>query len=295
MAQTMALGSRPQGQYAKKLVGKVLVKTGKKNALLILQEEDGRTFANGTDTLKVRLADLPKYPKLRPEDKIGKEYRVRMNTEGNEVEALTPLRGHFQAKLVDLGPRPEKDADPLPKEKVFDEGGPKEERHLEFFAVYEITSGIFKGVQLPAYWIHYKFEEDPDDEGMTRFAGNFENRKATRLFQLRDWGVTHGLWDEPIPWDDESILPTLLERALDKDVEVEVNLSNGYILREGGVMPSDGYNEESFGGRDSSEDDDIDQEFPKGFQDSNNDKQPVKSKPSVSKKHKFVEESDDDL
>lgn len=289
MAKKMALGSRPQEQYAKKLVGKVLVITGEKKAKLVLQEEDGRTFANGTDTLTVNLSDLPKVPKIQPNDKTGKEYRVRMNNEGDEVEALTPIRGHFQAKLVDLGPRPEKDADPLPKEKVFDEGGPKEERHLEFFAVYEITTGLFKGVQLPGYWMHYKFEEDPENEGFTRFAGNFQNKKATRLFQLRDWGNVHGLWEEDLPWDDVSILPELLERALDKDVEVEVNLSDGYILREGGVMPSDvaGYEEEPAPSKVKhpkleKTSDEIDEEFP-----------PVKSKfPKKQVKQSHPEDED---
>lgn len=302
MANKMALGSRPQEQYAKKLVGKVLVKTGKNNAKLILQEEDGRTFANGTDTLTVAITDLPKHPKLQLEDKVGKEYRVRMNSDGDEVEALTPVRGHFQAKLVDLGPRPEKDADPLPKEIVFDEGGQNEARHLEFFAVYEITSGVFKSVQLPGYWMHYKFEEDPNNEGFTRFAGNFENRKATRLFQLRDWGLAHKLWEDDIPWDDESILPELLERALDKDVEVEVNLSNGYILREGGVMPSDGYNEKAFGVDESI--DDVDKEFPaKTIEDvqdkvnfaGKNGKHPVLPPVKKIKKVKAGKDSDDDL
>lgn len=260
MAKNMALGSRPKEEYQRKLVGIVTIVTGKEMARLTLTE-DGKTFSNGTDTLKVLLKDLPKHPRIAPDDKSGKEYRVRMNQDGDEVEAITPVRGHFQAKLVDLGPRPEKDADPAPFEKVFDEGGPKESRHFEFFAVYEITSGAFKGVQLPAYWMHYKFEEDPDNEGMTRFAGNFENKKASRLFQLRDWGNAHHLWEKEIPWDEDegNILPTLLERALENDVEVEVNLAGGYILKEGGVLPTDGYNEEQFGGAD---DVDVDEAYP---------------------------------
>jgi hypothetical protein len=75
---------------------------------------------------------------------------------------------------------------------------------------------------------------------MTRFAGNFENKKATRLFQVRDWGLAHNLWNEDLPWDDDTILPTLLDRALDNDVEVEITLDKGYIIL---VQASENYEE----------------------------------------------------
>lgn len=295
MANKSAWGSRSKNEFEKKLVGIVKVVTGDTKAKFVLQE-DGKTFGNGKDSLTVELSDLPDVPKLARNDKSGKEYRIRTNSEKDAIEAITPVRGHFTAKLVDIGPHPEKDADPVPQEKVFDEGGPKEERHLEFFAVYEITSGTFKGVQLPAYWMHYKFEEDPDNEGYTRFAGNFENRKATRLFQLRDWVQVHGLDREMLPWDDVTILPELLDRALENGREVEVNLSNGYILREGGVLPTDGYAEDAFGVGD------VDEEFPPvevpvAKKNGKNVPEP-KAPPAKAKKirkNEPVEELDDDL
>jgi hypothetical protein len=152
-----------------------------------------------------------------------------MNSNGTEIEAITPAIGHFKAHLIDLGPRPDgKDSDPVPFEKTFEKGDTVNS-HLEFFAVYEIIEGAFKGVQLPAYYEHYKFEEDYNHPGFTRFAGNFENKKATRLIQVRDWGLVHKLWNDPIPWNDVTILPELLERALDADVEVDLTIKNGYI------------------------------------------------------------------
>jgi hypothetical protein len=91
---------------------------------------------------------------------------------------------------------------------------------------------MYKGVQMPGYYLHYKFE--PDEEGNTRYAGNFDNKKATRLFQLKSWMEVHDLESEPIAWDDETILPVLLERSLDNDREVELIIKDGYIAE---VLP----------------------------------------------------------
>lgn len=297
----MALGSRPKNEYERKLVGIVRIITGKDTAKLTLQEE-GKLFKNGSVDLKVKIADLPKRPRITPEDRIGKDYRIRMNQEGDEVEAITPVRGHFKAKLVDLGPRPEKDSDPMPFEKTFTKGE-TENSHLEFFAVYEITEGAFKGVQLPAYWMHYKFEEDTENEGFTRFAGNFENKKATRLFQVRDWGLAHGLWNEDLPWDDDTILPTLLDRALDNDVEVEITLDKGYIIL---VQASENYEEpddieevqakvHSAGKRNTPEPvlDDVDEDFPVKKVSTNGSKKPSKLVKANKVKQSHEEEEDE--
>lgn len=231
MAQKLALGQRSKSDFAKKLVGVVEVTVGETKAKFELVDE-GKKFANGKNTLIVPLDELPPFPKLT-QAHSGKQFRIRMNNDGDEVEALTPVSGHYTAKLIDLGPRKEKDDDPTPFERVFDEGGPKEERHLEFFAVYKIVSGAFKGVQMPGYYLHYKFEKDED--GKVRFAGNFENKKATRLFQLRDWGVLHGMFNEEIEWDDVTILPELLERGLENDVLVDIIVKDGYIKE---VLPA---------------------------------------------------------
>lgn len=299
--QKGAWGSRPN-EFSKKLVGIVKVITGDLKAKFTLTE-DGKKFANGSDSMTVLLSELPKTPKLQPNDKSGKEYRIRMNNDGDQVEALMPVRGHFSAKLVDLGKRPDNGkGEPMPYEKVFGEGTDKEERHLEFFAVYEVTSGHFKGVKLPAYNLHYKFEEDPEKPGFTRFAGSFENKKATRLFQLKDWMEVHGLLDDDCPWDDETILPYLLEKALENDVTVEVNIKDGYILRDGGVLPSDDYNEDQFGGEEESTEDvdEVDTEFPKEEVNITPVKSVVKTlakpvKAPVKKIRKDAVEEDEDL
>jgi len=223
-----ALGQRPANMYEKKLVGIVEVTVGEKKAKFELVAEDGKaqkTFANGKTTLVVPLEDLPAFPKLTSAH-TGKQFRIRMNNEGDEVEALTPVTGHYAAKLIELGPT-KKGEEPTPYEKQDNFPGKEESSHLEFFAVYKIISGAFKGVQMPGYYLHYKFEKDED--GTTRFAGNFDNKKATRLFQLFDWGKAHGLWDEPIEWEDVTILPVLQERALENDVTVDIIVKDGYI------------------------------------------------------------------
>jgi hypothetical protein len=232
----MALGFK-KNDFAKKLVGIVEIVTGDKKAKLTLVE-DGKKFANGTDTITVDLASLPKRPVIKPGEKTPRQYRVRMNPDGDGVEAITPVRGYFKARLVDLGKRENKDADPAPYEKVWNEGKDNENRHMEFFAVYEIVEGAYRGVQLPAYQIHYKFEESPDEEGFTRFTGDPNNPKATRLHQLVEWGEYHGsIWSEPIRWpDDGNILPELLERVLDADTVVNLVMDKGYIQS---IQPSE--------------------------------------------------------
>lgn len=267
-----AWGSRPNN-FEKKLVGIVKIITGKEKAKLVLQE-DGNKFKNGTDTITFQIKDLPKRPKLKLDDKQGTEYRIRMNSDGTEVEAIMPVRGQFKAKLKDLGPRPEKNADPVPQVKTFTKGD-VENSHLEFFAVYEIQEGHFKGVQLPAYNLHYKFEEDtrPEYEGYTRFAGSFENKKATRLFQLRDWVRTHQLDNALIKWDDETILPSLLERGLENDVEVLVTLDKGYIIL---VQPQENYEDEFEADDVDTDDEEVEEEFPPIKEEKKPARKPIK-------------------
>lgn len=227
--KTGALASRPN-TFEKKTVGIVIATVGEKKAKFEMVD-DTKKFKNGETVIKVNLENLPAFPKLT-QAHTGKQFRIRMTSEGDEVEALTPVSGLYRMKLIDIGPRPNgKDSDPTPYEKTGEYQG-KDTSHLEFYGVYKITKGAFKGVQLPGYYLHYKFEDD--GEGMTRFAGNVDNPKATRLAQLVQWGTVHGLWDEPIEWDDETILPILLERALETDVEVDGLIKDGYI-RE--IMP----------------------------------------------------------
>lgn len=299
--QKRAFGQRASN-FEKKLVGIVVAKTGEKMAKFTLTE-DGKTFSNGEKSIKVPFSDLPKYPKLQPNES-GKQYRIRMSQDGTEVEALTPVVGMFPAKLIDLGPRANKEADPTPKEKVWNEGTPKENRYFKFFAQYQITGGAYKGAILPAYNMHYKFEEDDSNPGYTRFAGSFANTKATRLFQLRDWGVLHGCWDiedgevvgDPIEWDDETILPELLERAKNRDAEVNVVIKNGYIIE---LLPSDG--EPAFVDPDDenvdeeSTEEETEDEFDKKYPPKKSPAKAVAKKPAPVKKAKKSSDDDDDL
>ena len=276
-----ALSSRPN-TFEKKLVGIVVATVGEKRAKFELVEDNNKTFSDGSKSIKVNLADLPAVPKLTEKDN-GKQFRIRMNSEGDEIEAITPVTGHYTAKLIDLGPRKNgKDSDPEPDEKDdsrFDNG----KSHLEFFAVYKIVEGRYKGVQMPAYNLHYKFEDDGN--GMTRFAGNTENPKATRLHQLVNFGMLHKMFDEEIEYpEDGNILPTLLERALDADVTVDITVKNGYITDVLPVQDEDdeveeapkkrfvseinkelGYEDEEGKptARASKEDLDVDRDFPK--------------------------------
>lgn len=211
-----------QRTFEKKMVGIVNYKTGKNRVKFTLIEE-GKTFNGGLKSITLNMEDLPARPRLKPESE-GK-IRVRMSSDGSEVEALTPVSGIFNLELVSLGKQDGEDAPPMPYPVVWHKGTERENEYLEFFAVYKIIEGMYKGVALPAYKMHYKFEEDlPAHPGYTRFAGNFDNKKATRLFQLRDWGHVHGVWKvegssvtgEPIEWDDDTILPEIQERALEQ-------------------------------------------------------------------------------
>lgn len=250
--------------FESKLVGIASVITGESKAKFVLVEE-GKQFKNGTNTLTVSFDDLPDVPVLPRGDKSGKQYRIRMSSDGKSVEAIGPVIGVYELELVDLGKRPEKDSDPMPYEKVWNEGTPKENRYLEFFAVYEIAEGFYKGTSAPAYKLHYKFEEDANNPGFTAFTFSLQNKKATRGIQLAEWGHLHGVWEvqgtevsgEPIPWDDETILPELLERALEHP-RVRGVFKNGYIQE---LLPSEETPEFVDGGSDP-ELDEVDAAFP---------------------------------
>jgi len=254
--------------FEQKLVGIANYKSGETRIKFTLVQ-DGKTektFKGGSTSITVNLADLPKKPKIG-QNATG-TIRIRMSSDGTEVEALTPVTGVFNLRLVNLGKRDGEDAPPMPYLKTWNEGTPKENTYLEFFAVYEITEGKFKGVQLPAYKLHYKFEEDvPHNPGFTRFAGSFAYKQATRLFQLRDWGALHGLWEvtgdgvegEPIEWDDETILPELEERALENDISVRGVMKDGYIKE---LLPLDEEDVEPYGEPDLDNVDEILEEEP---------------------------------
>lgn len=208
-----------------RLVGLVEIITGTDKAKITMLDEN-KTFKDGSKSIKLALADLPL--RLKPNNKEPKQFRIRMNPDGTEVESLGPVTGLFDLEFVELGPRPDKDGQPMPEEKIWNEGKDNENSHWEFWASYKITSGQFKGVVAPAYRLHYKFEQDAD--GMTMFAFNPENKKATRGQQLIEWGMLHGnIWGEPITWDDETILDVLEERVLEGNRFVQGLFKDGYL------------------------------------------------------------------
>lgn len=280
--------------FEKKTVGIVQVITGDKVAKLTLLD-DKKTFkSTGSKSIKVKFSELPDYPKLKPNNKKPVELRVRMNEDDTAVEAFGPVRGLHRAKLIDLGPRKEGE-DPIPFEKFFNKGEANENSHLEFFAVYKITDGTFKGCE-SAFYLHYKFQEDEDEEGLTQFNFNPENPKATRGQQLLDWGYIHGggapgIWGEPIPWDDDTILPELLERIQDADVEVNLVFDKGYIQS---IQPlEDGFSEAD---DDVDEDDlDVDRDFPPDEEDEEDEEVEEKPAPKKVRKPRKAQDEDEEL
>lgn len=224
MAKTGALGHKENSEYTPQVSGLATIKTGEQFAMVTF-EDGSKEFDNGTNKKKISLADLPKYPKLPTNSE--KRYRVRLNKEGDQIDSIFPAEGHFVAKVIDMGRRPNEGDEPQPYEKVFGQGTPKESRHLEFFVVYKVSKGPLKNATAP-YFLHYKFDDRGD--GFTTFSGNPDNPKATRLLQLIDWCNKHNTIDEDIPWpEDGNVLPLMLERALESDREVELIVKDGYI------------------------------------------------------------------
>jgi hypothetical protein len=235
--------AKSQEEFKKRWVGIVEVKTGEKVAQFTsvdtYKDRDSgkdilKTFDNGTTVLKLNLTDLPKDAKriLKPGMKDARKFRIRLNQDGDELENIGPVSGMFSAHLDYIGPAKE-GQDPAPYEKFFHKGQSDENSHLEFFASYKVTEGLFKGVDLPAYFLHYKFEgipEGEEDEGMTRF-DTVDTPQASQLHRLQDWAEVHGnILDDPIVWpEDGNILTTLQERAMDADREVSVYIEKGYI------------------------------------------------------------------
>lgn len=239
--------ARKQQEFAKKWVGNVVVeKTGElKVKLTSIDARDGKSkmFPNGELSMVFSLADLPKAAKrlIKPKEKgenkpkspsDGNKFRIRLNEDGDLIETITPNVGVFPAKLIGLGPKKQDGTYSL-IHRVYNEGKENQNEHDEFIAIYEITEGPFRGVELPGYFLHYKFEECPEgdeDEGLTRF-NTADTPQASQLHKLQAWAEVHGnILEEPIRWpDDGIILETLEERALDADRDVNLVFENGYI------------------------------------------------------------------
>lgn len=244
--------TRDKQEFSKKWTGLVNVVSGETYAKLtsVQKDKEGKikTFPDGSDSLKVKLADLPKDSKraIKANMDKAKKFRVRLSEDGDTVETVTPASGVFTGcKLVKLGPKDQNGNYKL-IHKVYNEGKADENSHDEFLAVYEITDGVFKGVELPGYFMHYKFEEVPEgeeDEGFTRY-NTADTPQASQLHKLQNWAAVHGnILDEPIKWpDDGIILDVMEERALENDVPVTLVFEDGYIKS---VQADENYEEET--------------------------------------------------
>lgn len=253
--------ARTQQEFAKKWVGLVEVVTGestaKFTAIEVNKEGKKKLFPEDETSIKIKLADLPKPAQrvIKANMKEPKKFRIRLNEDGDEVETVTPVSGVFPAKLVGLGPKNREGGYKL-IEKVYNQGTEKENSHLEFLAIYEvINTPWLKEVELPGYYLHYKFEAIPEgeeDEGFTRF-DTVDSPQASQLHRLQEWSAVHGnILDEPIEFpDDGIILETLEERALANDRLVNLIFEKGYIKS---VQAQENYDDES--------EEDFDEKFP---------------------------------
>lgn len=274
--RTGALGFKENGEYTPVTSGIAVIKVGEQFARVTF-EDGSKKFDNNTNTKKVPVTDLPKFPKLQ----AGSENRfyTRLNKDGDQVDTIFPVEGHFIAKVVDMakggGDKPR------PIEKVFGQGTPKESRYSVFFPIYKIVKGPMKGAQ-GSYQLHYKFVDRGD--GFAAFYGNPDNPKATRLLQLMDWCNRHVVVDEDIVWpEDGNICPELFQRALDSDVEVEIIVKNGFIDN---LLSLNSYGEDE--GDEKPDLDEDEEEKPKAKPATNgNGKSKTKAPPASSK--------DDDL
>lgn len=310
--------TKTQKDFARKWVGCVSAITGS-NVVKFTStdaDKDGniKNFPNDSETIKFNFSELPKEALrvIKPNVKTPKNFRIRLNEDADGVEAVTPVTGVFPAKLIELGVRVNET--PVPNVKWYNKGQKDENSHLQFYASYEITDGVFKGVILPAYYLHYKFEEDTEDEGQTQF-DTVMTAKASQLIKLQNWGTVHGnLFDEPIPWNPEdaegvdnevvdvygethdcefaNILPILEERALEADRAVNVVIEKGYIAS---IQAQENYEDESEDGGGADEelsDDEFDEKFPTKKAPKTEE---VKVAKPAAKKAKKPADDDDDL
>lgn len=236
MKKIGAIAYDERTKKSNRLVGVVRVITGTETAKLVFQtymnkkteKETTPLFKNGTPELRVDLADLPKFPKILPNDKTGKLYRVRMSADGDEVENLGPVNTSVTGIIVDVSREGGADGTPYSyeKENDFDPDKPLK----EFWISYKVTDGHFKNVVLPAYRLRDIFEENPDELGSVKFTGNPNNPKATQIRRTVEWGQLYNVWDEPIQWpSDGNVIPEIFDRAMadNKPVNIEIN-SAGY-------------------------------------------------------------------
>ena len=281
--------SRTQSEFPKKWVGVVDVKTGKDFAKLTSTGTDKqgkvKPFPNGESSIKIALSDFSKEAKrvIKPGMDEPKKFRVRLNEDADGVETVTPVSGVFPAVFVGIAPK--KNEVPVPYAKTYNLGQKDENTHLEFIAQYEITEGKYAGMELPGYYLHYKFEESEEEDGMTQF-DTADTPQASKLHMLQKWAeLTGNILDAPIEWIPDptadnklveayaekhkceyaNILPTLQDRGLEAARPVNLVFEDGYIKSVVERETDDDEQDET--------EDDFDEKFPV--------KEPVKEKDIV--------------
>jgi hypothetical protein len=241
--------ARLQETFVKKWTGCVEIKTGENIAKLtsIQTDKDSKVklFPAGTDSIKIKLDEFPKASRrvVKP-NMDSKKFRVRLDEDGLAVETVTPYSGVYRGRAVGLGPKTQ-DGEFKLIHKVYNEGTEKENRHEEFISIYTITDGAFREVELPGFYLHYKFEEDPDNEGFTRF-NTVNSPQASQLHKLIGWAEVHGdILEDDVRWhseDEGTILGELEDRVLENDREVNLVFEKGYIKT---VQPVEDWEEDA--------------------------------------------------
>jgi hypothetical protein len=243
--------ARSQETFAKRWTGCVEIKTGEAVAKLTSIQTAGKDgaikkFPGDVESIKIKLEDFPKAARrlIKP-NMESKKFRVRLDEDGLAVETVTPYSGVYRGRATGLAPK-NRDGEFTLLHKVYNEGKENENKHEEFIAVYEITDGVYRGVELPGFYLHYKFEEDPENEGFTRF-NTVNTPQASQLHKLISWAEVHSkhgsILDEDVRWkseDDGTILEELEERVLENDREVNLVFEKGYIKL---VQPVEDYEE----------------------------------------------------
>ena len=242
--------ARTQETFAKKWTGCVEIKTGDNVAKLTSIQTTGKDgavkkFPGDVDSIKIKLDEFPKVARkvIKP-NMDTRKFRVRLDEDGTTVETVTPYSGVYRGRLVEIVPKTG-DGEFKLLHKVFNEGKENENRHEEFIAAYVIVDGVYREVELPGYYLHYKFEEDPENEGFTRF-NTVNTPQASQLHKLIAWAEVHGdILEDDVRWhseEDGTILGELEDRALENDREVNLVFEKGYIKS---VQPVEDYEEDA--------------------------------------------------
>lgn len=279
--------TRTASDFPKKWTGVVEFKSGDNRVKLVSVGTDRngnvKEFKSDVTSLTIDLAGLPKLVKkvIKP-NMQGRRIRVRLNEDMDNVETATPVTGVFPAKMSGLAKK--EDGTYTILVKTFNEGTDKENSHLEFIAQYEITDtkSPFYGMELPGYYLPYKFEQDEEEEGMTQFDTK-DTPQASKLHLLQSWGEVQGnVFDDPIAWNPDdsvdnkildvysknhkcefaNILETLETRALEADRPVNLVFENGYIKTVQPLEDWESDEPEDSDGTEEESDDEFDEKFP---------------------------------